>query len=77
MSDEHHASPDGLPRGTFAEGQADPNRYRDDARSGHFSDGEAQPVADEDAGRFSEGVEELGDADPEKHVEGTFADAQR
>lgn len=77
MSDDHHARADDLPHGTFAEGQADPTRYRDDNRSGHFSDGEAQPVADEEAGRFSEGVEELGGADHERHVEGTFADAER
>ena len=77
MSDEPCTSADDLPHGTFAEGQADPTRYPDDTRSGHFSDGEAKPVSDQEAGRFSEGVEELGDADPEKHVEGTFADAER
>jgi hypothetical protein len=77
MSDETRTSADDLPHGTFAEGQADPTRYPDDTRSGHFSDGEAHPVSDEEAGRFSEGVEELGDADPEKHGEGTFADAER
>jgi hypothetical protein len=63
-----------LPRGSFAEGQADPDDFPNDARLGRFSDGEAAPIGDEEAGRFSEGVEALGDADPEKHVEGSFGD---
>jgi 3-hydroxyisobutyrate dehydrogenase len=63
-----------LPRGSFAEGQADPDNFPQDARLGRFSDGEAPPIADEEAGRFSEGVEALGDDDPEKHVEGSFGD---
>jgi len=63
-----------LPRGTFAEGQADPNDFPEEARLGQFSDGEALPVTDEEAGRFSKGMEELGDDDPEKHVEGSFGD---
>jgi hypothetical protein len=77
MPDDHHTTTDDLPHGTFAEGQADPTHYPDDTRNGRFSDGEAGPVADEEAGRFSEGVEELGDADPEKHVGGTFAETER
>jgi 3-hydroxyisobutyrate dehydrogenase len=63
-----------LPRGTFAGGQADPDDFPLDGRLGRFSDGEAHPIADEEPGRFSEGVEALGDDDPEKHVEGSFGD---
>jgi 3-hydroxyisobutyrate dehydrogenase len=63
-----------LPRGSFAEGQADPDDFLLDGRLGRFSDGEAHPIADEEPGRFSEGVEALGDDDPEKHVEGSFGD---
>ena len=77
MSDDHRTSAHDLPDGTFAEGQADPDRYRDDTCVGHFSDGETELVADDKVGRFSEGVEELGGEDPEKHVDGTFADAER
>jgi 3-hydroxyisobutyrate dehydrogenase len=63
-----------LPRGSFANGQADPDHFPKDARLGRFSDGEAPPIADEQAGRFSEGVEVLGDDDPEKRGEGSFGD---
>ena len=63
-----------LPRGSFAEGQGDGDAFPEDARLGRFSDGEAPPIGSEEAGRFSEGVEELGDDDPEKHVEGGFGD---
>jgi hypothetical protein len=59
MRDHHHESTGGdVPNATFAEGQADPDRYRDDARPG----------------RFSDGMEALGDDDPEKHALGSFAD---
>jgi 3-hydroxyisobutyrate dehydrogenase len=73
MPQPHQETGD-LPRGSFAEGQADPDDFPEDARLGRFSDGEASPIADEEAGRFSEGVEVLGDDDPEKHVEGGFGD---
>jgi hypothetical protein len=63
-----------LPHGTFAEGQAEPDCFPDDERVGAFSDGEAPPLGNEEAGRFSEGVEQRPDADPEKHVEGRFSD---
>jgi 3-hydroxyisobutyrate dehydrogenase len=63
-----------VPHGSFAEGQAVPDDFPQDARLGRFSDGEAPPIADEEAGRFSEGMEVLGDDDPEKHVEGSFGD---
>jgi hypothetical protein len=65
-----------LPRGTFAEGQADPDDFPQDARLGRFSDDEAPPIADDEPGRFSEGMELLGDDDPEKHVEGSFGDEE-
>jgi hypothetical protein len=41
---------------------------------GGSADGEAEPLHDAEAGRFSEGQEELGEADPEKHIEGRFSD---
>jgi hypothetical protein len=63
-----------LPHGTFAEGEAEPDCYHDDERIGSFSDGEAKPQHDEEPGRFSEGMEQLGDDDPERHVEGRFSD---
>jgi 3-hydroxyisobutyrate dehydrogenase len=65
-----------LPRGSFAEGQADPDDFPQDARLGRFSDGEAPPIADEEAGRFSAGMELLGDDDPEKHAQGSFGDEE-
>ena len=46
--------------GGFAEGQADPDDYPEE----------------EHVGRFSEGQEELGEEDPEKHYEGTFSDEE-
>ena len=75
MRDHHHESTGGdVPNATFAEGQADPDRYPDDARPGRFSDGQARPGAELDPGRFSDGMEALGDDDPEKHALGSFAD---
>jgi 3-hydroxyisobutyrate dehydrogenase len=63
-----------LPRGSFADGQSDADRFPYDARLGRFSDGEAEPLLDAEARRFSEGQEELGETDPEKHIEGGFSD---
>jgi len=61
--------------GTFADGLAEPERHPEDEHVGAFSDGQApSPDHDGEEGRFSEGVEQLGDADPEKHVEGSFGD---
>jgi hypothetical protein len=71
---EDRAAATNRPHGTFAEGQAEPDRFPDDERVGGFSDGEAKPVGDQEAARFSEGVEQLDDADPEKHAEGRFSD---
>jgi hypothetical protein len=67
---------DDVPYGTFAEGLADPATYEDDARPGRFSDGQARPAADLEPARFSAGMEELDDADPEKHALGSFADEE-
>jgi len=52
---------DDAPYGTFAEGQADPGRHSDDGRPGSYGDGQAAVPADLDPGRFSAGMEELGD----------------
>ena len=71
---EQRADAMDLPHGSFAEGQADPDDNPEDERLGRFSDGQAHPIGDEEAGRFSEGVEALDDADPEKHAEGRFSD---
>jgi hypothetical protein len=71
---EDRAAATDLPHGTFADGQAEPDRFAADERVGAFSDGEAQPLGNEEAGRFSEGVEQRADAEPEKHVEGRFSD---
>jgi hypothetical protein len=71
---EHRADTTHFHYGSFAEGQAEPDRFPADERVGSFGDGEAEPIAGHDPGRFSEGLEELDDADPEKHVEGRFSD---
>ena len=67
---------DDAPHGTFAEGQADSGRYSDDARAGSFGDGQAAPPLDLEPGRFSVGMEELGDDDPEKRAIGSFGDEE-
>jgi hypothetical protein len=67
---------DDAPYGTFAEGQADPGRYSDDDRAGSFGDGQAALPVDLDPGRFSAGMEELGDDDPEKRAIGSFGDEE-
>jgi hypothetical protein len=67
---------DDAPYGTFAEGQADPGRYSDDDRPGSFGDGQAALPVDLDPGRFSAGMEELGDDDPEKWAMGSFGDEE-
>jgi hypothetical protein len=44
-----------------------------------FAEGEASPETypeDEHVGRFSEGQEDLGEADPEKHHHGRFSEGQ-
>jgi hypothetical protein len=71
---EQGADATDLLHGSFAEGQADPNDNPEDERLGRFSDGQAPPIGDDEAGRFSEGVEALDDDDPEKHAEGRFSD---
>ena len=67
------------PEGGFAEGQSDPAKYPEDEEVGSFAEGQADPAAhpdeDEDhVGRFSEGQEDLGEEDPEKHLHGRFSD---
>jgi hypothetical protein len=74
MRDHLDSAGDDAPPATFAEGLADPGTYHDDARPGRFSDGQAPPAADLEPGRFSAGMEALGDDDPEKHAAGSFAD---
>ena len=55
---EHPAKPEQPEDEGFAEGEASPETYPDEER----------------VGRFSEGEEELGEEDPEKHVEGRFSE---
>jgi hypothetical protein len=76
MCDYHDAAGDDRARGMFAEGQGDPARYAEDTRVGRFSDGQAQPTAQLQNGRFSDGMEALGDDDPEKDVVGSFGDEE-
>jgi len=72
----HARAPGRRPYGTFAEGQGDPGRYSDDDRPGSFGDGQAALPVDLDPGRFSAGMEELGDDDPEKRAIGSFGDEE-
>jgi hypothetical protein len=74
MRDRLDSARDAAPHGTFTAGLADPGTYGDDARPGRFSDGQAPPAADLEPGRFSAGMEALGDDDPKKHAAGSFAD---
>ena len=57
---DHTADPEQPLEGGFAEGQADPEAF----------------PQDEEVGRFSEGQEELGEDDPEKHIQGRFSEGQ-
>ena len=62
MTDEpkHPADPDQPEGGGFAEGEAAPEVYPEDR----------------EIGRFSEGQEELGEDDPQKHHRGRFSEGQ-
>jgi hypothetical protein len=77
MSADHSERPG---EGGFAEGQADPEAFPEDAEVGRFSEGQEELGEDDPEkhyqGRFSEGQEELGEEDPEKHYEGTFSDEE-
>jgi hypothetical protein len=56
----------------------DPRHPAEDPRPG-FAEGDADPEAypeDEQVGRFSEGQEELGEEDPQKHHRGRFSEGQ-
>ena len=57
---DHTADPEQPLSPGFAEGQADPEAFPEDER----------------VGRFSEGQEDLGDEDPEKHIQGRFDEGQ-
>jgi hypothetical protein len=57
---DHTADPEQPLEEGFAAGQADPEAFPEE----------------EEAGRFSEGQEELGEEDPEKHHEGRFSEGQ-
>ena len=82
MSADHPDHPDSERpgEGGFAEGQADPEAFPEDAEVGRFSEGQEELGEDDPEkhyqGRFSEGQEELGEEDPEKHREGTFSDEE-
>jgi hypothetical protein len=57
---EHPAKPEQPEDEGFAEGEASPETYPDEER----------------VGRFSEGEEELGEADPEKQHRGRFSEGE-
>jgi hypothetical protein len=57
---DHTADPEQPADEGFAQGQADPEEF----------------PQEEHVGRFSEGQEELGEADPEKHHKGRFSEGQ-
>jgi hypothetical protein len=60
MSSEHPAKPEQPEDEGFAEGEASPTTY----------------PGEEHVGRFSEGEEQLGEADPEKHHRGRFSEGE-
>jgi hypothetical protein len=67
-----------IPRSHFARGMAQSEDYdAEELRLGRFSDGEqALPDSPErdHRGRFSEGQELTGDADPQKHIRRRFSE---
>jgi hypothetical protein len=70
----HDESPERRGHGDFAEGEDDPAAFPQDEQVGNFAEGqEDEPHELQHQGRFSEGQEELGEDDPEKHVEGRFS----
>jgi hypothetical protein len=77
---DHPADSERPGEGGFAEGQADPEAFPEDAEVGRFSEGQEELGEDDPEkyhmGRFSEGQEDLGDDDPEKHVQGQFSDEE-
>ncbi len=82
MRDDRSPQPAGrrripeIPRSRFALGQARAETYEQMLRLGSFGEGmqrdPGSPRRDH-RGRFSEGQELLGDADPEKHIRRGFA----
>ena len=76
---EHPAAPE-QPDDGFAEGEASPEAFPEEAAVPRFSEGQEElPEADpekEHHGRFSEGEEELAEEDPEKHEERRFSEGQ-
>ena len=70
----HDESPERDNRSDFAEGEDDPEAFPQDEEVGSFAEGqEDEPHPVKPHGRFSEGQEDLGYDDPEKHVEGRFS----
>jgi hypothetical protein len=66
-----------IPRSRFALGQARYPRDLETLRLGQFSDGQrtrAPVTTAKHRGRFSEGQELLGDADPEKRIRRRFSE---
>jgi hypothetical protein len=82
MSDHAHAAVEQpiqpeIPRSRFALGMAHYPPDMAQLRLGRFSDGSQTrltPPAGLHRGRFSEGQEILGDADPEKHIRRRFSE---
>ncbi|HEX4281985.1 MAG TPA: hypothetical protein VHZ27_14555 [Solirubrobacteraceae bacterium] len=64
-----------IPRSRFALGMAEYPEDPEELRVGRFSDGQqARPTGSLHRGRFSEGVEALGDEDPEKHIRRRYSE---
>jgi hypothetical protein len=69
-------TPEQMPRGSFSDGQASPDRYLDDRQVGTFAEGEADPgryPGDEGVGTFARGSAQPA-AYPADLYEGTFAE---
>jgi hypothetical protein len=74
-SGEQSVQPE-IPRSRFARGMLRRERTTDELRLGGFGDGQrvVPNPSEPHRGRFSEGQEALGDADPEKHIRRRFSE---
>jgi len=66
-----------IPRSRFALGMAEYPGDMEELRLGRFSDGQETVEVPEGGlhrGRFSKGVESVGDEDPEKHIRRRFSE---
>jgi hypothetical protein len=76
MTKSHTHTQAQMPRGSFSDGQASPDRYPDDREVGSFAEGEADPArypGDERVGTFARGSARPATY-PADLYEGTFAE---